>query len=236
MNDSERTNPLEAYFHANPGHRINKWRHYFDIYHRHFERYRNEAIAMVEFGVAHGGSLQMWKDYFDPRSRIYGVDLDPGCKGVEEERIAIRIGDQEDRAFLRQLRDEIGEIDIVIDDGDHTMGQQITTFEEMFPALVSGGTYLVEDVHTSYWASHGGGYEKPGTFVEYAKHLIDQLHAWHSRDEPRLKVDRYTRHIRGIHIYDSVVVFEKGRVRRPRRKRTGQPAFERSPRRVEEGA
>jgi len=166
---------------------------------------------------------------------IYGVDLDPGCKAVEEERIAIRIGDQEDRAFLRQLRDEIGEIDIVIDDGGHTMGQQITTFEEMFPGLVSGGTYLVEDVHTSYWDSHGGGYRRPGTFVEYAKHLIDQLHAWHSRDEPRLEVDRYTRQIRGIHIYDSVVVFEKGRVKRPRRTRTGEPAFERNPRRVEDG-
>ena len=105
----------------------------------------------------------------------------------------------------------------------------------MFPGLVSGGTYLVEDVHTSYWDSHGGGYQRPGTFVEYAKHLIDQLHAWHSRDEPRLEVDRYTRQIRGIHIYDSVVVFDKGRVKRPRRTRTGQPAFERNPRRVEDG-
>ena len=33
-------NPLEQYFRANQGRLIHKWMHYFDIYHRHFERFR----------------------------------------------------------------------------------------------------------------------------------------------------------------------------------------------------
>ncbi len=33
-------NPLEKYFRANTGRLIHKWVHYFDIYHRHFERFR----------------------------------------------------------------------------------------------------------------------------------------------------------------------------------------------------
>ena len=169
MTSPELTNPLADYFDAHEGRRINKWSHYLDIYHRHFERYRNQEVKVVEFGVRHGGSLQMWKHYFGPRARIYGVDIDPRCKALEEDRIEIFIGDQEDREFLRRLRGQLGRIDVVIDDGGHEMGQQIATFEEMFPALFGGGTYLVEDVHTSYWRGHGGGYGRRGTFVAYVK-------------------------------------------------------------------
>jgi hypothetical protein len=47
--------------------------------------------------------------------------------------------------------------------------------------------YLCEDLHTSYWGDFGGGYLKPGTFIENTKGLIDVIHAWHSRS-PELKV------------------------------------------------
>ena len=33
-------NPLEDYFRNNKRRRIHKWMHYFEIYHRHFERFR----------------------------------------------------------------------------------------------------------------------------------------------------------------------------------------------------
>ena len=72
-------------------------------------------------------------------------DINPACKALEEDQIEIVIGDQEDRAFLAELRERIGPADIVIDDGGHTMAQQIATFEEMFPAVRNGGVYLVED-------------------------------------------------------------------------------------------
>jgi hypothetical protein len=59
------------------------------------------------------------------------------------------IGDQEDRAFLRELAKQITRLDILIDDGGYTM-QQINTFEEFF-ALVDGNrVYRREDLHTSY--------------------------------------------------------------------------------------
>jgi hypothetical protein len=51
-------NPLLAYFLDNPGRLINKWMHYFDIYHRHLARHRGKPCTLVEFGVFHGGSLQ----------------------------------------------------------------------------------------------------------------------------------------------------------------------------------
>jgi hypothetical protein len=218
------TNPLEAYFLANEGRLIHKWMHYFEIYHRHLERLRDRPLTVVEFGVFHGGSLQMWKDYFGPKARIVGVDLNPVCKDLAEDRIEIVIGDQADREFLRQLRQQLGPVEVVIDDGGHRMEEQVATFEEMFPAVVDGGLYLIEDLHTSYWEEYGGGYRAPGSFIEYAKGLVDQLHAWHSRDE-RLPVTGHTRQIRGMHFYDSVLVLDKGTVTAPEVRKTGTASF-----------
>jgi hypothetical protein len=217
-------NPLEKYFRANQGRLIHKWVHYFDIYHRHFQQYRGKPITVVEFGVSHGGSLQMWKAYFGPQARIFGIDIDPRCKALTEPQIEIVIGDQEDREFLRSLAAQVGDVDVLIEDGGHTMTQRIATFEELWPNIVEGGVFLMEDLHTSYWPKYGGGYRREGTFIEYAKNLIDQEHAWHSHDKESFVADKYTRSIRGMHIYDSVIVFDKAAVGKPYAAKTGTPS------------
>ncbi len=214
-------NPLERYFRRNTGRQIHKWVHYFDIYHRHLAKYRFKPVVVLEFGVAHGGSLQMWRNYFGRRARIYGVDVNPECKNFEERGITVFIGDQEDRTFLREIAAEIGPIDVLIEDGGHHMGQQIATFEELYPTVKPGGVFLIEDLHTSYWDNYGGGYRKPGTFIEYAKNLLDQLNAWHSRS-PEFAPDEFTRTTRSMHFYDSVVVFEKDAVVEPHVERSGR--------------
>ena len=218
-----RRNPLEQHFRDNRGRLIHKWIHYFDIYDRHFAPYRGRPVTVVEFGVYHGGSLQMWRSYFGRRARIIGVDIDPRCQAAAGDRIEVVLGNQEDRDFLRDLRERVGPIDVLIEDGGHSMTQQITTLEEMLPAIREGGVYLAEDLHTSYWPDpYGGGLRKPGTFIEYAKNLIDQQHAWHTDD---LEVDGWTRTITGMHVYDSIIVFDKGRVIEPHHEKTRTPSF-----------
>jgi 23S rRNA U2552 (ribose-2'-O)-methylase RlmE/FtsJ len=214
-------NPLAEYFTRNNARLIHKWAHYFEIYHRHFHSFRGRQITLVEFGVYRGGSLQMWKHYFGAKARIIGVDIDPDCKEFEEPQIEIHIGDQANSDFLSQLRHAVGPIDILIDDGGHTMTQQITTFKEMFPTIRLGGIYLVEDLHTSYWQDYGGQLREPGTFIEFVKGLIDNLHAWHFRDKTELGGTYYTRHIKGMHLYDSVFVFDKAIVNPPSVHKTG---------------
>ena len=150
----------------------------------------------------------MWKHYFGKEAYIYGIDIDPKCQQLEEDRVEIFIGSQTDRNFLEYVRNKIGTIDIIIDDGGHTMEQQICSFEELYLALQETGVYLVEDLHTSYWAGYGGGYKKEGTFIEYAKKFIDQINAWHS-EEPEFTVSNITKTCTGLHFYDSVLVLEK---------------------------
>ncbi|MFP4369831.1 MAG: hypothetical protein ACLFR2_09645 [Candidatus Kapaibacterium sp.] len=61
-------NDLEKYFRQNDARLIHKWNHYFDIYDRHFSKFRGKEIILLEIGVSHGGSLQMWKSYFGDKA------------------------------------------------------------------------------------------------------------------------------------------------------------------------
>ncbi|WP_019624425.1 class I SAM-dependent methyltransferase [Thioalkalivibrio thiocyanoxidans] len=217
----EYQNDLERLFFENTGRLIHKWRHYFEIYDRHFSRFRGTDVHVVEFGVSQGGSLQMWKEYFGPKAKIVGIDVNPNCKALEEDQVEILIGDQEDRRFLDSVKERIPRIDILIDDGGHTMAQQINTFEELFPAIDSNGVYLCEDLHTSYWRKWGGGYGRAGSFIEYSKNFVDLLHAWHSEDEARLAVTDFTSSVHSLHYYDSILVIEKRPVEKPFHLKTG---------------
>jgi hypothetical protein len=216
---------LQEYFAQNPGRLIHKWLHYFEIYERHFSRFRNREVHVMEIGVFHGGSLQMWKHYFGPLATIYGVDVNPSCRQLEEKRVRIFVGDQGDRSFLRSLRNAVRRIDVLIDDGGHRMDQQIATFEELFHHVSEDGVYLCEDVHTSYFAEYGGGLRRAETFVEYSKRLIDQLNAWFTRDPEELEVDDFTLAAHSLHFYPSVIVIEKQQMEMPQEKKTGMPAF-----------
>lgn len=210
-------NDLERFFDQHTGPKIHKWRYYFEIYDRHFAMYRGTDVCIVEIGVSHGGSLQMWRDYFGERAQIVGVDVQPAVKKLESPGTRIMIGDQADPVFLESVAAATPRIDILIDDGGHTMHQQELTFKTLFPHVSETGIYLCEDLHTSYWQEYGGGYKRQGTFIELAKDLIDQLNAWHSRS-PKLAASDFTRSAYSLTFYDSVLVIEK----RPRERTTSE--------------
>ena len=81
------TNDLLTYFENNKGRQIFKWMHYFDIYDRYFSKYRGTDVRFLEIGIFQGGSLQMWKDYFGPKAKIFGVDINARCKQFEEDLV-----------------------------------------------------------------------------------------------------------------------------------------------------
>ncbi|MEC9376642.1 MAG: class I SAM-dependent methyltransferase, partial [Candidatus Neomarinimicrobiota bacterium] len=197
-------NELEKYFNTNTGRMIHKWIHYFDIYEQHFSRFRGSDVCIVEFGISHGGSLQMWKSYFGDKCKIFGIDINPHCKKLKEDQIDIIIGDQEDRNFLKLITKKIPKIDILIDDGGHKMKQQINTFEELFPYISENGIYLCEDLHTSYLSNFEGGYKRRNTFIEYSKNFIDYINAWNRRKKDGLCVTEFTRSVHSLHYYTSM--------------------------------
>jgi cephalosporin hydroxylase len=217
-------NELELYFENNQERLMHKYQHYFDVYDRYFKAYKNQKITILEIGISHGGSLQMWKRYFGKEATIWGIYIDPRCKSLEEENIHVLIGSQEDPTFLQSVIEKIGPIDILIDDGGHTQNQQQISFEILFNAISPNGIYLCEDTHTSYWNIYGGGHKRNGSFTEYAKNLIDQINAHHS-EQSSLQVNSFTKTANTIHLYDSIIVIEKNERKSPSPKMTGSPSF-----------
>ena len=201
-------NPLFAYFSANRGGSpLDKWVHYFPIYDRHLATFRGSAPRVLEIGVYRGGGLEMLGHYLGPSARIVGIDIDDAARTVAGPHI-VEIGDQEDPDFLASVVERHGPFDIVIDDGGHSMRQQIRSVETLFPLLADGGVYLVEDSHTSYWPPYLDPDDPASTFVGWVKDRLDDLHAYHHSTELDLAAPWQTTLV-GVHAYDSVVVLDK---------------------------
>ena len=206
MAEHKVTNPLEEFFdNQKEGRGIWKWRHYFEIYDRHFRAFRDRPVHFLEIGIYSGGSLSMWSQYFGLQAQIYGVDIEPACKSYETDTTKIFIGDQSDRAFWKDFRETVPLLDIVVDDGGHTPLQQRVSLEELLPHLRPGGIYLCEDI--------------TGNTNEFAFHvhqLAHQLNAFDNvaqdmNDNERRLVSKSTKlqsAIHSVHLYPFVAVIE----------------------------
>jgi hypothetical protein len=200
-NPCDDTNPLAVYFDGvttGPG--IWKWRHYFDIYHRHFERFRHQSVVVAEVGVYSGGSLLMWRAYFGAQAEIHGIDIEPACRVYAGPHTTIHTGDQADRAFWRRFRAAVPRLDILIDDGGHLPEQQMVTLEEVLPHLAPGGVYLCEDIHG-----------REHLFARWIFGLADELNHTDSTDPLAHQPSALQAQIAAITCYPYVAVIEKRR-------------------------
>jgi len=201
---------LHKYFLQNGEKRLHKWFHYFDVYERHFNSYRDRPIKLLEIGVMGGGSLAMWRDYFHKESVLVGIDISKDCLNYadESQNIHVRIGNQDNEKFLQTVIEEFGDFDIIIDDGGHQCGPVIKSFEVLFPHLTPYGVYLIEDLHTSYWEKFGGGFRTEGTSIEFLKGKIDEINAVHVRRDD-FPINDITKSVFSLCFYDSIAVVEK---------------------------
>lgn len=195
-------NPLVQWLnHHTTGTGVWKWRHYLDIYHRHFEKFRGKEVHIAEVGIYSGGSLQMWRDYLGPNCHVYGIDIQSICRKFENEWCKIFIGDQADREFWKAFRDQVPKLDILIDDGGHTPEQQRVTMEEILPHIVPGGVYVCEDIL--------------GDENAFAAHVADLSMGLHENvdikatDMLAMGLSEFQRNVYSIHLYPHVAVIEK---------------------------
>ena len=200
-------------FVGNEGQPIHKWHHYIPLYDRYFSRFRDSPVRFLEIGVWKGGSLQMWRKYFVENAIIYGIDSDPECAKLNGLSAQVRIGSQDDPDFLTHVIDEMGGVDVILDDGSHKTKHQIKSFKHLFPRMSRGGVYMVEDLHTSFWRGYGGGYGRQSNFFGFSSDMINDMHHWWHFN--RLKHPTLKDMCSGVHIHDSVAVFDKGAVYEP---------------------
>ena len=206
---------------------VHKWHHYLPLYERYFGRFRDrpgQPLRFLEIGVSQGGSLAMWRKYFGPEAIIFGIDINPDCAQFNGRAGQVRIGSQDDPVFLRHVVEEMGGVDLVLDDGSHVMPHIRASLLTLFPLLSMGGTYMIEDLHTAYWKNFGGGYSTRENFFDFIRTSVDDMHQWYHRApvaHPELAMI-----VSGIHLHDSIVVLDKEQVYRPTHSQVGTEAKE----------
>lgn len=199
-------------------HRTDKFGgHFYTPHYQHFFRkFKFKKMNVLEIGVGGyddpirgGNSLRMWKSYF-PFSKIYSIDIYDKSK-LQEKRIKIFKGSQVDPILLERICNEVGEFDLIIDDGSHINEHVIQSFEFLFPKLKKGGYYVIEDTQTSYWNEYGGtslDFNKKGTIYEYFKNKVDALNFMEFEVE-NYEPNYYDKNIVAIHFFHNMIFIHK---------------------------
>jgi hypothetical protein len=149
-----------------------KPRNILRTYEQYFLPLRDRSICILEIGVKFGGSLQIWKKYFQ-KGNVYGIDNKKlSCRQGRSRRIQCFCGSQSNIKFLETVIDRIRrKLTIIVDDGSHRMSDQITSFDYLFPYLIGGGYYIIEDIGTST-RPHWGGCRQPLSQTTTIDHLL----------------------------------------------------------------
>jgi len=121
-----------------------------ETYHKLFESFTPKTI--LEIGVKEGGSLVLWSVLF-PGAHIIGVDNDinqisNSCiKHFVDNDIMVIHADclQVDIVNPILSRKFPQGIDLIVDDGSHTLDNIKTNFSQYFHRVTEGGAYVIED-------------------------------------------------------------------------------------------
>lgn len=165
---------------------------YLPVYERFLHPTRDATRAVLELGIADGGSLLIWERYF-PAARIVGLDINPVTIAARDGRIATEQASQTDPAALDRVRATHAPdgFDLIIDDASHVGAYSEAAFRHLFRHhLKPGGLYVIEDWGTGYWPDwqDGGRFEEPAAYdgrrlpshdfgmVGFIKRLVDFCH------------------------------------------------------------
>ena len=122
------------------------------FYENKFAPYRDKKLKILEIGVFYGHSLLMLDEYFG-NSKIYGLDCDDLWRDeLKGKGITVFQGMQSDIETLYRIYDEVGPLDIIIDDGSHLVEDIIGTYEffkDKFKYL-----YIIEDTSLTLYGRH----------------------------------------------------------------------------------
>jgi len=123
---------------------------YIEVYEKLFAPIRDSCTKVLEVGIHHGASINIWLNYFQ-NAHIVGIDPNPlvTYDFSNNSRISIFKQNAYDMTLVTSLGLET--FDIVIDDGPHTRASMID-FATMYSKLLKpGGILVIEDIQSSDW-------------------------------------------------------------------------------------
>ncbi|MBB4116321.1 glycosyltransferase involved in cell wall biosynthesis [Rhizobium sp. BK226] len=166
---------IELYKAHKTGKSSDKWSFYIPQYDRIFRSFSEKPVRLLSIGVQNCGDLEIYTKYFNCGQIFVGCDINEACRNAQfdDGRVKIVIGDANDRETVDQIKGLSSEFDIIIDDGSHKSSDIIKTFLIYFNYLSSGGVFVIEDLHCSYWNYYEGGIYDNFSSINFFKELID---------------------------------------------------------------
>ena len=113
-------------------------------------------IGIGDFGEKNGGSIKLWRDYFETAT-IYGLDILPMDRVIDElkndERVILYTSTNayDENFFKTHFLDKNVKCDFMLDDGPHTL-ESMKQFIKLYSQILSDdGILVIEDVQSIDW-------------------------------------------------------------------------------------
>jgi SAM-dependent methyltransferase len=140
---------------------------------------------IVDIGIYKGGSIALYALLFNP-TKLVGIDhLSDRVKPLDDfinnhglqKTVTLFYGtDQSDAPRICEIiKSEFSgqDLDLIVDDASHLYRETRETFQTLFPALRTGGIYIIEDWGWAHWA--GDVWQKCEAFPADAPSLTNIL-------------------------------------------------------------
>lgn len=119
------------------------------LYDELFLPIKNSATNILEIGVAKGGSILLWRDYFS-NAIIHGVDIQQNLLSDHtDDKIKIYCDNAYDSCFIDSLLDNY--FDVIIDDGPHTLDSMRIFVSKYLSKIKYDGYLILEDIQDISW-------------------------------------------------------------------------------------
>jgi hypothetical protein len=120
------------------------------FYSDYLKECKSEINNFLEIGVSLGGSMKLWRAFFDEQVEVVGVDVQElirieGCTIIKAD------------AYCTDYVDTIpnDHYDLIVDDGEHTFEQWMKLIDLYFDKIPVGGRIIIEDVIPPFEAGKG---------------------------------------------------------------------------------
>lgn len=113
-------------------------------------------IGIGDFGEKNGGSIKLWRDYFETAT-IYGLDILHIDRVLDELRNDKRVilytstNAYDELFFKKEFLDKNIKCDFLLDDGPHTLDSMIQFIKLYSQIMSDDGILVIEDVQSIDW-------------------------------------------------------------------------------------
>lgn len=165
----------------------------------------DHRIKILEVGVAGGGGLQMFRDVFEAEDyHVLGVDIDPKAGTLDDQgQDRVLTASQDDPGLPLVVESKWGRFHLIVDDASHLAGPTSVTLSNLWPLVIPGGFYVIED--WNYLEASG-----------MAQNLWQKLFGWmlaypsvDLREKPQPPFSGMLEGIASVTIRDGMVIIRK---------------------------